>query len=709
MVAPMCLVGQGTIALANREVGLFDYPISDCRGPLSGAGWTAQLSWGPLGTPEADLQPLLPTAGFSTKYAGYLIPVTVAVEGAGWEVTVQLRVWDNEGGTITQYQDALVRAATPPFGISPGGWGSPPTLPAALTPLGDLPLLVVNSPGCEPVTNTCCYAVGFSLANLVVQEDRKSVRLTVARNRLADATEAPGPEDTACYVLEDVTAHSGEDYLAGSGMVDFNSPSSGWVDVQLMDNPTWNGTREFRVRLFDPAEGVALGRNATTTVTITDDDTVLGPQRGVNGGIRTIVPAAESGWFIGGDFTMVDDYLRGGVALLESDGVIDLDFDPGMGADGSVYCVLCQPDGKVLIGGGFSSFGDTGRSLLVRLDPTGASDPGFTPDIGSDAIPRGDPPRAVRHVVSQPDGKLLVAGAELSSGAVARAGVIRLNDDGSLDPSFVPAPGLTNATILALQPDGRVLVGADRDYGEGFLVRLASDGSLDPEFNADLKAIQSRAVRGARTLEVLPDGRILVGGMGVYSGISLGLLVLNSNGGPAATQVSLSIVGDPINTGGVSGMARQENGKLLITGGFSGKWMSYGGVVRVHADLRQDYAFGPKQTILDDWMNLHLVAVQKDGIIGGVTAPYRSNRLVLFRENGNPVQDLHFTGVATLPDGEVHLALRGTSTWTGYLQMSTDLMHWESISSDLATQGWVSKDTTATNSPRRFYRAARSR
>src|SRR5436190_17583817 len=51
------LLGQGTIQFDNLVVGVLDYPISDCHGPLSGPGWSAQI-WGALlGTPEENLEP----------------------------------------------------------------------------------------------------------------------------------------------------------------------------------------------------------------------------------------------------------------------------------------------------------------------------------------------------------------------------------------------------------------------------------------------------------------------------------------------------------------------------------------------------------------------------------------------------------------------------------------------------------------------------
>jgi hypothetical protein len=82
--------------------------------------------------------------------------------------------------------------------------------------------------------------------------------------------------------------------------------------------------------------------------------------------------------------------------------------------------------------------------------------------------------------------------------------------------------------------------------------------------------------------------------------------------------------------------------------------------------------------------------------------------LLLFHEDGHPVQDLHFDGIARLADGQIHLALRGASPWTGYLQVSSNLVNWETITNSYwELQGRGFKETMVTNAPQRFYRTSR--
>ncbi|HKP68332.1 MAG TPA: delta-60 repeat domain-containing protein, partial [Pyrinomonadaceae bacterium] len=120
-----------------------------------------------------------------------------------------------------------------------------------------------------------------------------------------------------------------------------------------------------------------------------------------------------------------------------------------------------------------------GRTM-VRLLDNGTIDPTFSPSMGS--------PGAVNVIAKQPDGKLIVAGTYAFMNGVARNRIARVNSDGTLDPTFNPGTGLNNfARQLLIQPDGKILaVGAFSTYNgvsTGPVLRLNSDGSLDTSFS----------------------------------------------------------------------------------------------------------------------------------------------------------------------------------------------------------------------------------
>ena len=82
---------------------------------------------------------------------------------------------------------------------------------------------------------------------------------------------------------------------------------------------------------------------------------------------------------VGGHFTSFNGVPRANIARLNNDGSLDATFDPGVGANGTVWSVLAQPDGKVMIGGDFTSYNGVTRNHVARLNTDGSLDPAFDP------------------------------------------------------------------------------------------------------------------------------------------------------------------------------------------------------------------------------------------------------------------------------------------------------------------------------------------
>jgi hypothetical protein len=97
---------------------------------------------------------------------------------------------------------------------------------------------------------------------------------------------------------------------------------------------------------------------------------------------------------------------------------------------------------------------------------------------------------AVDNIISLPSGKVLINGPFSGVNGTPTEGVALLNTDGTVDASF-QAPGLLNGRSvysLAMQPDGKVLIGGDFDqlYGaspRNRIARLNVDGTLDATFD----------------------------------------------------------------------------------------------------------------------------------------------------------------------------------------------------------------------------------
>src|SRR5436190_2064284 len=171
-------------------------------------------------------------------------------------------------------------------------------------------------------------------------------------------------------------------------------------------------------------------------------------------------------------------------------GDIDTTFNAGgAGANGSVVAVAVQPDGKIVIGGDFTSYnGDAAASdRVMRLNADGTRDSTFNAG--------GEIGRASgREGAVQPDGKVVIGGSFTSYNGDAAASdyVMRLNADGTRDPTFnAGGAGASNTvTAVAVQTDGKIVIGGNFTSYNGDaaasdrVMRLNADGTRDSTFNA---------------------------------------------------------------------------------------------------------------------------------------------------------------------------------------------------------------------------------
>src|SRR5947209_6706449 len=89
--------------------------------------------------------------------------------------------------------------------------------------------------------------------------------------------------------------------------------------------------------------------------------------------------------------------LAGGATAVRGQSALD-GFDPN--ANGNVYVVVVQPDGKILIGGTFTTVLGVARNNIARLNPDGTLDTAFNPNANS----------YVGSIAVQADGKILAGG-----------------------------------------------------------------------------------------------------------------------------------------------------------------------------------------------------------------------------------------------------------------------------------------------------------
>ncbi|QNN58276.1 IPTL-CTERM sorting domain-containing protein [Diaphorobacter ruginosibacter] len=161
---------------------------------------------------------------------------------------------------------------------------------------------------------------------------------------------------------------------------------------------------------------------------------------------------------VGGLFTSVNGMPSARIARLNADGSLDTDFAPSV--DKPVYVIALQPDGKLVLGGDFTLVNGQQRNHLARLNADGSLDLDFDPNVN------GNSDGTVYSIALQTDGQLLVGGAFGSIGGQPRNNIARLTSSGAVDAALDPnANEPYNASVkvhsIALQADGKLVVGGD--------------------------------------------------------------------------------------------------------------------------------------------------------------------------------------------------------------------------------------------------------
>lgn len=283
-------------------------------------------------------------------------------------------------------------------------------------------------------------------------------------------------------------------------------------------------------------------------------DTVFNP--GTNNIVSAIALHNDSKMVVGGFFTTVGGQSRSGIARLTSDGSLDTTFNPGNGiGSGGINAIAIQPDGKILVGGTFTTLCGQPRNYIGRLNVDGSLDTSFNPGISNFSF--------VKTLAVQPNGKILVGGYFTAIGGYARSYIARLNADGSVDTPFNPgASGEVDA--IGLQPDGKIVVGGYFTTLAGQsrirIGRLNVDGSVDATFNSG-----SGADSSVVALAIQSNGKIVLGGQFVQLGGQIWKSVgrLNADGSLDTTFFNPGVNG-PVNA-----LALQSDGKVLLGGTFT--------------------------------------------------------------------------------------------------------------------------------------------
>jgi len=326
-----------------------------------------------------------------------------------------------------------------------------------------------------------------------------------------------------------------------------------------------------------------------------------------------------------GEFTNWGTTPVGRIVRLNADGTLDTTFTTGTGANNIVLSVMVQANGQIFVGGSFTTWNGVTVNGIARLNSDGTIDPSFTT---TGTGPAGRP----RTFLEQGGGKVLVGGDFEFWNGVLVNGLVRLNADGTIDPSFTASGASDSTYALVRQSDGKILVGGEfsqwNGVAVGHLVRLSADGTLDTTFTTGTGADSS-----VPTIALQADGKILVGGyFANWNGVAAGRIVRLNADGTLDTTFTTGTGAD----GGISTVVVQADGRILV-GGYLTTWntAAVGRIVRLNADGTLDTTFttGPGANSY-----VYPVLVQSDGkiVIGGGFTTWDTTNVVgrIVRLNG---------------------------------------------------------------------------
>jgi uncharacterized delta-60 repeat protein len=262
----------------------------------------------------------------------------------------------------------------------------------------------------------------------------------------------------------------------------------------------------------------------------------------------------------------------------------------------------------------------------------------------------------------QPDGKAVVVG--MNGFEVARFNVNGTPDNTFDGDGLVQVPSLGQANALAIQTDGKIVVGG-RSAGDIAFVRFNSNGSLDTTFDGDgIAVLVLPDNQEILDIAIQPDGKIIVGGNSGTSPFVQDFIVVrfNANGTPDAAfgPTGIGVIQTSFNSGDFfSSVALQADGKI-VAGGYTGDPNGTDlALLRLNSNGTFDTTFdtdGKLTTSIRQNDGLDKVLIQPDGkiIATGKTQNTGQNydaAIVRYNTDGSLDTSFDVDGKSTTDDG----------------------------------------------------------
>jgi uncharacterized delta-60 repeat protein len=344
---------------------------------------------------------------------------------------------------------------------------------------------------------------------------------------------------------------------------------------------------------------------------------------GFNGAVNASALQADGKLVVGGAFTSFNGMVnstgpvvtttRNYIARLNTDGTLDNTFNAGTTLNGSVSSIAIEAAGNILVAG---TFGGT----IKRLTSAGAV------AGGGDTFTAGTFNNVVYSIAIQPgDGKIIVVGnfttytytPSTTPIIATRNRILRLETNGNLDANtFDPASVGLNGIVrcVAVTSLGQVVVGGSFTSPRFYYARLNADGTLDAAFNSGAFGSTVAAASAVYALAFQANGQVIAGGIyfngSSYLGATRRLSATGTNDGTFVAPEYSGLI--------VKSLAVQSDGKIISGGEFSQGIARYTSTGAIDAFVAGNGFTGTE---------IKTLAIQADGKItaGGSYTAYNDN------------------------------------------------------------------------------------
>ncbi|MBB4801040.1 putative delta-60 repeat protein [Flavobacterium nitrogenifigens] len=332
---------------------------------------------------------------------------------------------------------------------------------------------------------------------------------------------------------------------------------------------------------------------------------------GFNGKIYSSYLQPDGKIIIGGSFTAYNGISAGRIIRLNPDGSYDSSFNTSTGATtGIIYDIALQSDGKIIMVGSFTKYNSVTVNRIARLLPNGALDSSFLTNNGSALN--------ITHVKILPSEKIVLTGNFTVFNGTPANRIIRLNNNGSYDSSFNSGAGFDDdVNAIALQTNGKIVLGGNfTSYNSNVvnrIIRLNEDGTKDESFLTG----SGFSKEGVEVIKISQSGDIMIGGSftGFYNNSPVNRLTyLNSDG----TQKADFDIGSGPASASVLALETDEENSWYAGGSFAVfNGQNQGRLVKMSNDGEADTAYLSSGIGFDNSVLTILPLPNKKTIIGG--------------------------------------------------------------------------------------------